>query len=90
MVLSRAAVPFILTLDNALYAKYGAGRLDLLLPTGCPAKAASAANPLPEALLDAPFQIQSPSQKTRFMQKIGGECRPPVCTSGVSLLLPRF
>ncbi|MBO6000267.1 MAG: hypothetical protein J6P81_00615, partial [Spirochaetales bacterium] len=35
------------------------GRLDLLLPTGCPAKAAYAANPPPEALLDAPFQIQS-------------------------------
>ena len=37
----------------------GTGRLDLLLPTGCPAKAAYAANPPPEALLDAPFQIQS-------------------------------
>ena len=60
MVLSRAALPFILTLDNALFAlRPCAGRVDLLLPTGCPAKAASAANPPPEALLDAPVQIHT-------------------------------
>ena len=35
------------------------GRVDLLLPTGIPAKAASAANPPPEALPDAPVQIHT-------------------------------
>jgi len=61
------------------------GRVDLLLPTGGPAKAASAANPPPEALPDAPFQIHSFGRKTLR----GSAFADPLVFSGrVDLLLP--